>query len=285
MTTEPDVVSRCAQILGPIEVTGDLAWPGNGNQVLEICDSDGRLWIAKALADDSGYQRERDALQRWAPALGDAAPALRGADDRLRLLIMTRLPGQRAEGVPAETDPAAHRQAGRLTRLLHDAEPARVDDGILAATAIGLERSIEAGGHLLTGDEIAFARSQVQPMAELGPVPTVPTHMDNQPRNWVVDNAGVIRLIDFGRCRRDVWIRDMQRLYFQQWEHRPDLRDAFYAGYGREPDATDASLLRGYLAYQGLSTVVWATRHGDPAFAAHGHRILAELLAGNWPVA
>lgn len=146
-----------------------------------------------------------------------------------------------------------------------------------------LERWIGRGRHLLTEDEITLARRQVRPLADFGPVPVVPTHMDNQPRNWLVDEAGVVRMIDFGGCRRDHWIRDLQRMYFQQWEQRPDLRDAFYAGYGRVPTDADLALLRGYLAYHALSTVVWASEHGDPAFEQHGHRVLAQLQAGAWP--
>jgi serine/threonine protein kinase len=283
MTLNTDLTATCERILGPVQVLADMSWPGNSNRVLELLDRDGRPWIAKQLGDDYGFQRELHALRHWAPALGDCAPSLRAADERHRLLVMSRLPGQRAEHIPAETEPATHEQAGRLTRLLHDAEPPCLDDGILAATVAKLEDWIGRGRRLLSEDEIAFARGQVRPLADFGPVPIVPTHMDNQPRNWLVDDAGVVRMIDFGACRRDVWIRDLQRMYFQQWEHRPDLRDAFYAGYGRVPGDGDLALLGGYLAYSGLSTVVWANEHGDPVFEQHGHRVLAQLQVGHWP--
>jgi Ser/Thr protein kinase RdoA (MazF antagonist) len=278
------MVAACQGLLGaPVTAISDLSWPQSSNQVLELTTADGRRWIAKVAGGREHYRREKHALQCWAPALGRDAPELVAAEDELLLLVMTRLPGRRAEETAGNTGAAVHEQAGRLTRLLHDAEPPTTDDGIAAATVQRLEDWIERGRELLNGDEIAFARNCVRPIAGLGPLPTVPCHMDNQPRNWVVDDAGHVGMIDFGGARRDVWIRDLQRMYFQQWEHRPDLRDAFYAGYGRTPDDADLLLLRCYLAHGGLSTVVWAHEFGDPPFEAHGHRILAELMAGADP--
>jgi Ser/Thr protein kinase RdoA (MazF antagonist) len=172
-----------------------------------------------------------------------------------------------------------HHAAGRLIRRLHDAEPPLRDGELAEATARKLETWIRRGQDLLTADEIAFARRQVAPLAAAGPLHVVPVHMDNQPRNWIVGENGQVSLIDFGACRRDTWIRDMGRMYFQQWDGRPDLREAYYAGYGRDPGPADLMLLRCYLAYSGLSTVVWAHEHGDPGFCDHGHAILARLNA------
>jgi hypothetical protein len=279
-----EMIAACQRLLGaPVTLVADLSWPDSRNRVLELTDAAGQSWIAKTVEDEGIYRRELHALRHWAPALGGSAPALAAADDQLRLLLMTRLPGRRAEETAGNTDPAVHKQAGRLTRLLHDAEPASLDHDIGAATARKLEAWIERGRHLLSAGEIAFARSRVEPLASAGPLRTVPCHLDNQPRNWIVDDAGHVAMIDFGGARPDVWIRDLQRMYFQQWEHRTDLRDAFYAGYGRTPDAADRELLRCYLAHAGLSTVVWAHEFGDAEFEAHGHRVLAELQAGADP--
>jgi hypothetical protein len=278
-----EAMGACERILGPVRVVADLSWPDSANRVTELRDLAGRPWIAKTV-EPALYQRELYAMQHWAPALGDAAPALRAADDKLRLLIMSRLPGMLAEGTAAEFDPGVHEQAGRLIRLLHDAEAPRADTGIGAATVRKLEYWIERGAHLLSPEDIQFAWDQVRPMATAGPLTIVPTHMDNQPRNWMASDDGSVSLIDFGGCKRDVWIRDMQRMYFQQWLARPDLRDAFYAGYGRTPGEADLRLLRRYLAYSALSTVVWAHEHNNPGFETHGRRMLCDLRAGRTPV-
>ena len=279
------MLAACARLAGePVTVQADLSWPASRNRVLELVAASGRALIAKAVGDVALYQRELHALRHWAPALGACASALVGTDDDLCLLLLTMVPGRRAEETAASTDPDVHRQAGRLTRLLHDAQTATLDRDIALATARKLELWIDRGRSVLSDAEIAFARSRVAPLADAGPLLTVPCHMDNQPRNWVVSD-GRVGLIDFGGTRLDFWLRDLQRMYFQQWEHRPDLRDAFYAGYGRTPDAAERGLLTCYLAHGGLSTVVWAHEAGDTAFEAHGHRILAELMSGADPAA
>jgi Ser/Thr protein kinase RdoA (MazF antagonist) len=280
MLAADHLLEACEPFLGPVTLVSDMSWRLGDNKVVEVCDRQGRLWIAKLDRHQEGYEREVHALRRWAPALGSGAPALVAADDGRRLLIMASRPGRLAEATTAETDPAVHEQAGRLTRRLHDAEPPIPDADIAASTARKLEVWISRGSHLLTDADVGFSRDEVRMLASTGPLPTVPCHMDNQPRNWLVDDAGTVSLIDFGMCKRDVWIRDVRRLYVQQWVGRPDLRDAFYAGYGRTPTAADLTLLRCYLAYSALSTIVWANEHGDPGFEEQGRRTLANLRAG-----
>jgi Ser/Thr protein kinase RdoA (MazF antagonist) len=274
------LLSGCARHLGPVTLVADLSWPHGENQVAEVQDRSGTSWIAKIVRRPESYARELYALRNWVPALGGAAPELVAAYDDLRLLIVTKIVGQPAEQSDAEHDPAVHHAAGRLIRRLHDAEPPRCDGELAGATARKLEMWIGRGRELLTANEIAVARQQVAPLATAGPVHVVPVHMDNQPRNWIVGADGLVSLIDFGACKRDTWIRDMTRLYVQQWDRRPDLREAYYEGYGRNPGPADMMLLRCYLAYSGLSTVVWAHEHGDTSFAAHGHAILARLQSG-----
>jgi hypothetical protein len=279
-----DLLAACERFLGPVTLACDRSWRLGDNRVVEVSDRRGRSWIAKAVRHQEGYDRELRALRRWTPALGPGGPALLAADDERRLLIMASRPGRLAEETGAEYDPAVHEQAGRLTRRLHDAEPPVLDADIAASTARRLERWIARGSHLLSEEDIGFSREQVRPLATIGPLPTVPCHLDNQPRNWLVDGAGTVSLIDFEMCKQDVWIKDVRRLYVQQWVGRPDLRDAFYVGYGRTPTAADLALLRCYVAYSALSTIVWASEHSDPGFEEKGRRTLAELRAGTLTV-
>jgi len=90
-----------------------------------------------------------------------------------------------------------------VIRLLHDAEPPQTDADIAAATARKLEGWIARGRDLLSPEEVQFARDQVRPLATAGPLPIVPTHMDSQPRNWMISDDGSVSLIDFGSCKRE----------------------------------------------------------------------------------
>ena len=134
-------------------------------------------------------------------------------------------------------------------------------------------------GELLTKAEIDLARAQIRDLARVRQPLTVPCHLDNQPRNWLVDASGTVRMIDFGQADRSVWIQDVGRMYFRHWPGNPDRRDAFFSGDGRVPDAEDWQVLKSYTAYSGLSTVVWAHEHGDPECAREGHAMLHSLTA------
>ncbi len=284
MLTADDLLGACERFLGPVTLVSDMSWQLGDNKVVQLSDRYGRSWIAKAVRYQEAYERELYALRRWAPALAAGAPALLAADDQLRLLILASRPGRLAEETGAETDPGVHEQAGLLTRRLHDAEPPVLDGDIAASAVRRLEVWIARGAHLLSDEDIGFSREEVRPLATIGPVPKVPCHLDNQPRNWLVDDAGTVSLIDFGMCKQEVWVKDVRRLCVQQWVGRPDLRDAFFAGYGRGPTVAELTLLRCYVVYSALSTIVYASEHADAGFEEQGRRTLAELRAGTLTV-
>ncbi|NUL49104.1 phosphotransferase [Cellulosimicrobium funkei] len=106
------------------------------------------------------------------------------------------------------------------------------------------------------------------------PVAVVPTHGDYQPRNWLMDE-GTVRVIDFGRFAWRPVHTDWCRLAAQQWQGRPDLEEAFIAGYGSAPEP---ELWRIEMVRQAVSTSVWAYQEGLAAFEAQGHRVLARAL-------
>jgi tRNA A-37 threonylcarbamoyl transferase component Bud32 len=273
------VLDFCRAQIGPVNLTADRSWAHGVNLVLELADPHGDSWIVKAMARHSGYEREREALQRWAPALGDRAPVLAFHDDDLRLLAFRCLPGQIADGTPYELDPDVHRQAGELIRRLHDSE-APHSGADLRATLLGKVRRwvdrANAGGYLAATDaaDVAFVEGIIGALGETI-VDVVPTHGDNQPRNWLIDDGGVVRLIDFGLAGLEWWGHDLNRLRAQQWQARPDLRDAFYAGYGRRVTRDEESLLRARDAESALTTIFWAREYRDPEFEAQGQATLA----------
>lgn len=104
--------------------------------------------------------------------------------------------------------------------------------------------------------------------------------LHNQPRNWLVDDAKTVRLIDFGKAEIDAWIRDIDRMYFAEWVHHPDLEDAFFEGYGSPLSDEDRERLRCLGAATSITGRLWAREHHSPAFEAQLTNITVMLKSG-----
>ncbi|MFE0021652.1 phosphotransferase [Amycolatopsis sp. NPDC059021] len=279
-TVFSEVAERCARVVGPCDVVADLSWPHGEATVLALRGADGREWIAKTIRQERNYVRERDAYLSWASPLNGYVPELIHHDDELRLLLLSRLPGELLFGHPDELSPDVHFQAGALTRRLHEVAPPEADPEFGARLLRKFEDVVSRADGLVPAEGVAFTGRALRELVALPPPEVVPCHRDNQPRNWLIDDVGVVRFIDLGRVERDVWMADLYRLHFDEWVTRPDLREAFLAGYGRRPSAADLALFRTYNAYSAVSTIVWAHEHEDPAFEAHGRMMLAKVLDG-----
>jgi hypothetical protein len=271
------IVARCSSVLGDCTVVADRSMSHGEAIVLELVSSSGAGWIAKHVVREKKYRQELGAYSEWVRMLGPAAPALHSAHDDLRLLILSRLDGRTVEGSEWEYSPPVYRRIGELTRLLHVSAAPEVDEDFADDLVDRLENYLDRGAHLLTPDEIDLARSQVGEITEMPPAITVPCHLDNHARNWLVDETGTVKIIDFGHAQRAPWIADINRMELRHWREMPDLRDAFFDGYGQLPTEDDWHMYRLYLAYVGVTTIVWAHEHGDATFAAEGRAWLRGL--------
>lgn len=268
-----DVVARWA---GGAEVVRGWAWPHGESRVLLLRTALGDV-VAKGVARAAAFDQELTAMRRYAPALGDGAAQLRHADPARSVLVLTAVAGELAEGSAAEVDPDVHRQAGALTARLHRSAPPIIDEHWGATLRSRFESWGTRAAGLVTAAELARVAELVGRAGALGPVELVPAHRDNGPRNWLVDDGGRVRLIDFGHCRRAPWVEDLHRMTWRQWRERPALRDAFLDGYGRHPDEHDLAVLAAHDAVAVISTIVWAVAHGDAPFAELGRAELARL--------
>ena len=104
--------------------------------------------------------------------------------------------------------------------------------------------------------------------------PSVPTHGDWQPRNWLT-REGRILVIDFGRADWRPANTDLVRLEVQQFVDRPDLEAAFYDAYGSDPRQSES--WRRALLREAVGTAVYAYRTGNSTFEEQGHRMIAGL--------
>lgn len=265
-----------AALEAPVTLVHDHSWSHGESTVLEVRDASGTPWIVKRHTQPVGFDREVAALRDWAPRLGEGrAPRLRAALAEHHILVTTRLPGRAGTA----STPAEYRQAGILTRRLHDAEPATTDPGYPARARENVDRWLHRVPGVVDAGDLAFVRSQIALLESMPPPARCPVHNDNQPRNWLSDDDGTVRVIDFGRARRDLRVRDFERMEQDQWRVRPDLRDAFLDGYGRPLTDAEERVLRCVGAVAAVTTVMWARAHGDAPFEAHGRETLRRLAA------
>ncbi len=266
------------RVLGSAEVSADRSWEHGEACVLEVRDAGGTSWYAKRHRQEKAYHRELSAYHSWVPVLGGRAPWLRASDDALRALVMSVVPGSvAADTLASGEEVGVHEQAGALLRRFHDAESPEPWPGYPQRVAELLEQWIARGGDLIDEAQRTFAREEVRRLVELPEPMRVPCHRDYTPRNWLVDGEGTVRVIDFGHARKDVWVNDLNRMYFAEWRGRPDLRDAFLSGYGRSLAEEDHAVLRGAAVLGAVSSIVWAREHHDPHFEAHHRDVLARL--------
>lgn len=256
------------------DVVADLSWGLVDTVVLHLRTSVADVVIKGAGPDNGHIPREIGAHTRWtSPWLvtGSVGRMLHAEAD-LSLVAIEHLPGRLAQDVAPSAD--VHRQAGALLRTFHDqarqvddAYEAEADDRALA----WLERP-----HRIPAPTVEAARAAIAGH-EHPPVEMVPTHGDWQERNWLVDDAGTVRVIDLGRAAwRPRWT-DLVRLARREWVARPSDEDAFLEGYGYDPRPRD--LWRATLLREAISCAAWAYSVGDEPFEAEGLRSLDSALA------
>ncbi|MFT3970486.1 MAG: phosphotransferase [Micropruina sp.] len=260
--------------LGRLQLMDDLSWGLVDTKVLHL-QAAGEDFVLKAAGPGNHHiGREIDAYAKYTAslALHERAGELVAADRASNALIVTYQPGALVEGTTAELDPDVHRQAGVALRVLHQ-QHARFD---AAHERLTTERATAwlDREHRIAPSIEARAR-RILTAYRPSPVVVVPTHGDWQPRNWLID-AGLLRVIDFGRFDFRPASTDLCRLAVQQWKLSPALEDAFLAGYGDDP--RDDQLWRIELLREAIGTAVWAFLVGDTAFEAQGHRMLTEAL-------
>lgn len=91
--------------------------------------------------------------------------------------------------------------------------------------------------------------------------------------------CGRVSVVDFEWSRLDVWVVDLARLHLGIWTTRPDLRDAFLNGYGREPDDADRAMSHGCAALTTVWMLVKAHESRQQSFEDGNRAALQRLIA------
>jgi hypothetical protein len=228
-----------AEVLGPgAFITGACKRSGT---VIRVQDARGSEYIVKHHESRIKHDREVRAYQRWTPALGEKAPQLVAASSPARIIVVTALAGDACHIASDAAD--IHRQAGALLRAFHDAaQPHRLPGYHDWLAGRAYYWTWKARGLLPERDQ-AIIGAHLNALAAFDVQSGVPCHLDFQPANWLLDQAGTVRLIDFEHARFDLPVRDFVRLHFRIWATRAELRTAFFAGYGRDLTTTEQQMI------------------------------------------
>jgi ADP-ribose pyrophosphatase YjhB (NUDIX family) len=289
--SRPDavVMEFAERAVGRIAQWTDTSWARENSRVWRARGAHGGTWYVKVHQNQRFHHREVRGLRTWAQGLGEAAPRLVAADETLRAVVLTAVPGRPLYGavLAPERERAVFRRIGALARRIHQAFPSRpapAGDGPAVAKA---DRHLAgAGSHLLPGDE-EFVRELVRQAKDLPPLEWVETHGDFQLRNILstpdaasgLDDPEVfVAVIDFERSEPGPAVRDLVRLS-DAWVGRPDLFEAFVSGYGRSLTAAEEARLVIDAALDSVSGIAYGAAHGDPELVERGRRTLARLRA------
>ncbi|MEU2992874.1 phosphotransferase [Streptomyces sp. NPDC001758] len=287
-TARPDaaVVEFAERAVGRITQWTDTSWARAESRVWRVHGVQGGTWYVKVHQSERFHSREVRGLRTWAQELGAAAPRLVAADETVRAVVLTAVPGHPLHGtvLAPDRERAVFQRIGALARRIHQSSPPRpapVGSGPAVAKA---DRHLAgARSHLLPGDE-EFVRELVRQAEDLQPLEWVETHGDLQLRNvlFTPDESDAldvfVAVIDFERSEPGPAVRDLVRLS-DAWAGRVDLFEAFLAGYGRSLTAAEEARLVIDAALDSVSGIAYGVAHRDPELVERGRRTLARLRA------
>ncbi|MGW8876937.1 aminoglycoside phosphotransferase family protein [Streptomyces mirabilis] len=289
----PDAVQAWAEsVLGPLTVVRDASHPRPGSRVWEVTHQrDGARHFVKISPTPKFFARETRAYRQTAPALGPGSvPRLVETNPQWQALLLTAVPGRGVTSLPLTParQRAVHRQAGAWLSRFHggprDLSPQdHAEAAAEVARAVhGTERHLESAEDLIGERERETVRRHAAELTRLDPLPRGYVHGDFQERNWLFDTGpGRLAAVDLERARPHAVVFDIVRLACGPWVGRPDLRAAFFEGYGRELADKEERSLRCLAALDAVSAISWGVPHHDPEIVARGRATLARLERGD----
>ncbi|MGI8901108.1 MAG: phosphotransferase enzyme family protein, partial [Nocardioides sp.] len=248
----------------------------SSQRVVEILGSTGSRWFAKQVADAKSWRAEVHAYRNWVPALSGHAPSLRAADADLSTILVTALPGG-----PVDTgDAEVHHRAGELLRRLHHSRPARPRRSPVTGGATKLAGVLQRHSTLFSPWEIAFVRGCAEGMSRLPITDNVACHGDYRPHNWLVDDAGVVRVVDFGDAKWAVAASEFAGLFYGPWWEDRALAAVFFDGYGRSLDENEWDFVRRRVALTAVMEIAFGHTQETAWKIRRGQSRLADLISG-----
>jgi hypothetical protein len=260
---------------------------GRRSVTWHVTAADGTGFYLKRHEHYRHYATEVLALREWAPKMepGEwwSAPEVVADDVELGAALLSELPGEPLEDIESTRSERVemHRLAGRLAAMVHalDVDPYRAGPERLYGREI-LDLYLEKGEPYMDRETLRWIERVCGAPGVFDGLGIVPTHSDFSPRNWLLQRGGnglALGLIDWERARPGFWLEDMQRVAQDHWLTAPELRAAFFEGYGRVPGEREERQLKIIVLMNAAGTVSWATEHDDHAFAELGRRTIEQL--------
>lgn len=257
--------------------------------VWRLVASDGsRVWL-KHHESSRQFERELIGLELCIPALGDqtwwSSPILVAMDRDAEVILMTEVEGEILDTAVTSTDEdrTMFRLAGRFIRKLHDLASSGSDETIVPINLKDRsEHYLSVGEASIDAETMRWARALVDQACLAGNLGSVHCHRDFSPRNWLINRrrTGIqFGVIDWERTGQDVWLQDLQRMVHDHWHHKPQLRDAFYEGYGHHPTDLEQLQLDAICLVGAIASISWADRHHDANFSDMNRKIIARIRA------
>ena len=243
LQSEAEVLDWAQRVLGPLERLEETTTLASPHSVVRLVTRSGDEVVAKWFFDTTCFFHTLDALTDHTPALGGSAPKLIDHNQGLKAIVMTSVPGAPVVGDQA-LDPTLHYQAGVLLRQFHESAPRTQSSELAKQWATSLSALVDHSEELLGSALVQEARTLAMELLDLGPITLSPVHGSFLPEHWLFDADRGLHLIGYSRSEYDPWVVDTVALDRHYWCYSPELRGAFFAGYDREPDASDGLIMR-----------------------------------------
>ena len=271
--TLDDLLAWAESALGSPVTRSDSSWGHDRSVVLQLRDREGVRWFLKHSRDPGRFERELYAYETVLPTFGDLVPPLVGANLPLRCLLLGALPGELARGNDRAADPEVHRQAGAFLARLHGSLPPEPAPDLTERFTKQRDKVLRKAEGVIEPAQLDYLQSATAALVEIAEPVTVMCHLDFWQRNWMLDEHGTLRVIDFGRAGQNLRVRDFS-LLAHRGPASPLLQDAFFDGYGRRLHDDERAQLEGLGAMTAAMRVLRSTDQ-NPRARTRAKRLFA----------
>ncbi|KIF75594.1 aminoglycoside phosphotransferase [Streptomyces sp. 150FB] len=281
-----ELLRWAAEHLPDLDQVTDVSWPRDDSRVWRVAAGADVVFL-KLAPSTKDYEREILGYAYAARVLAPhEAPRLLASDPGLQAIMTSALPGRIVRDLPLrpEEERRVHELAGRLLRRWHDhSDPASGQDSeiIRAAFADQAQEAatcLEGTAAHLDDKQRAMVRCVVRELPQMAEgLPVVYQHGDYSTRNWLWSPEHGHGVIDFAMSRKGIAVEEFVWLCAAVWTPRPDLKAAYFAGYGRTLSDTEARTLRLLATRLGVSYLNTGLTTRNRVLVQRGHLALTRM--------